>query len=357
MKKEYGILAAALLIGVAVFLVDVLLVTRTIPIIFYAVPILMVAYFLPPRLVAGVTAITVILQSVGSAIEQTPLWYRSMDALALVIIGCLGVALARQTLRERALAEQRARLVEETEEYTHVISHDLRAPLAIILGNAQLIERAPDKIELVRRSAGSIATSSRRMNAMIQDLVDSARLESGQLRLNPESLDLGRFVLDLTERMAGVVGMDRCQARVAEDLPRVHVDPGQLERILANLLSNALKYSTPGTPVRLTVTSRSDEAVVSVADQGPGIAPEDRSSLFERYFRAREASERKEGLGLGLYITKGLVEANGGHIWVESEVGKGSTFSFSLPAARNESRACRATSTRHSPRQGRLRSR
>jgi signal transduction histidine kinase len=113
----------------------------------------------------------------------------------------------------------------------------------------------------------------------------------------------------------------------------VLADPDRLERILMNLLTNALKYSAPGTPVTVALARRDGQVVTAVSDQGPGIPPDELPHLFERYYRARETRERKEGLGLGLYITKGLVEAHGGRLWVESQVGKGSTFSFSLPAA------------------------
>jgi signal transduction histidine kinase len=155
------------------------------------------------------------------------------------------------------------------------------------------------------------------------------------LRLSPQSLDLGQFIGDLKERMAEVSGMERCEVQVAEDLPLVSADPDRLERILANLLGNSLKYSTPGTPIRLTVARGHEEAVVSVTDEGPGIAADDLPHLFERYFRASGDAEHHEGLGLGLYITRGLVEAQGGRIWAASEAGKGSTFAFTVPFARD----------------------
>ncbi len=100
-----------------------------------------------------------------------------------------------------------------------------------------------------------------------------------------------------------------------------------------NLLSNALKYSAPGTQVLVTMVAQDNEVVVSVKDEGPGVAAEDLSKLFQRYYRTQTAKGHRAGLGLGLYITKGLVEAHSGRIWAESELGKGSTFSFTLPKA------------------------
>jgi signal transduction histidine kinase len=226
---------------------------------------------------------------------------------------------------------ERRRAETEREAFIHTISHDLRAPLTIALGRAQLIQRAPDRPDATLKSADAIVTSLRRMNSMIQDLVDSARLESRQITLNVQPLDLARFVFDLKERMATVGGTERIQVQADEDLPRVSADPEKLERILMNLLSNSLKYSAPGTPIVLSVRRGDGEVVASVSDEGPGIDPADLPHLFDRYYRSGKDRAPREGLGLGLYITKGLVEAHGGRIWVESEVGKGSTFSFTLP--------------------------
>ncbi len=119
----------------------------------------------------------------------------------------------------------------------------------------------------------------------------------------------------------------------AAELPPVLADPERLQRILANLLSNALKYSPPDTEVTLSFVVRDGEVVTLVTDGGAGIAPEELPRLFQRYYRAAAGRERREGLGLGLYITRLLVEAQDGRIWAQSEVGVGSTFSFSLPIA------------------------
>ena len=176
-----------------------------------------------------------------------------------------------------------------------------------------------------------IVLACRRMNAMIQDLVDVARLGSRQLQLKRKPVDLRPFVFNLKERLTDVVATERIQVNAREDVPPVSADPDRLERILTNLLSNALKYSEPGTEITVGLEQRGGEVVISVSDRGPGIPLEDRPLLFQRFRRLRTARERRDGLGLGLYITKGLVEAHGGQIWVESEVGTGSTFSFTLP--------------------------
>jgi PAS domain S-box-containing protein len=228
----------------------------------------------------------------------------------------------------RALEQQR-------EEMTSIISHDLRSPLAIVQGQAQAIRRALHNPERVAKNAEAIVRSARQMNAIIQDLVDSARLESGQLMLMRGPVDLAQLVYGLKEQLSEALPMERVQVQAPArgDLPLVDADAARVERILTNLLSNALKYSAPGTPVVVTLAPAGDEVVTSVRDRGRGIAPEELPRLFGRYYRAEAGRERRDSLGLGLYISKGLVEAHGGRIWVESEVGKGSTLSFSLPVA------------------------
>jgi len=176
-----------------------------------------------------------------------------------------------------------------------------------------------------------LRTSARRMSLMIQDLADSARLEAGQMRLETRPVDLDRMVSDLLTQLTGAMDVGRIKVNIPTRLPYVNADPNRLERILINLITNALKYSRPGTDVSILAKPVDGEVVTSVTDQGQGIAPEDLPHIFERFYRAK-GTRRGDGLGLGLYITKGLVEAHGGRIWVESELGKGSTFHFSLSA-------------------------
>ncbi|MCL5109371.1 MAG: PAS domain-containing sensor histidine kinase [Chloroflexi bacterium] len=233
-------------------------------------------------------------------------------------------------------------LEQAKEDYVRAISHDLRAPVTIVLGQAQSLERVLGKRPSSARtqtSLGAIITSARRMQTMIQDLVDSARLESGQLRIRPAALDLRSFCRQLIDRLAGVLDTERISLQLPERPLPVLADPDGLERILINLLSNALKYSAAGSEVALVVNPGPEGVVAAVVDRGPGIPAEQLGRLFQRYYRAAAARDRREGLGLGLYITKALVEAHGGRIWVESEVGKGSRFCFTLPPAGPDNRS------------------
>jgi len=224
-------------------------------------------------------------------------------------------------------------LQEQRDDILRAVSHDLRNPLAGIQGQAQLIERRLQRgvpPEELHEGLESILTGAQRMNVMIQDLVDSARSESGQLQLNRRPIDLPAFAQTLKREQAMLMDTSRIGIQDAPGLPAVSADPDRLARILTNLWSNALKYSEPGTPVIVSFEQRGREVITLVTDRGRGIPPEDLPKLFQRYFKS-EAGKAREGLGLGLYVARILVEAHGGRIWVESEIGKGSTFSFSLP--------------------------
>lgn len=234
------------------------------------------------------------------------------------------------------VSDQR-RLQEQRDDLVRAISHDLRNSLTVVLGHAQiLLQGLPDTRRAARQkfSSEAILLAARQMNAMIRDLVDSARLEAGKLDLNKAHVQLADLVFDLKRRLTGVLEVDRVEVNVPEALPLVIGDPDRLERVMMNLLTNALKYSDPETAVTVTLSRKGRNLVTSVSDRGEGIPPDELPHLFQKYGRTRRSRKLRESLGLGLYATKGLVEAHGGKIWVESEVGKGSTFSFSLPLGR-----------------------
>lgn len=220
----------------------------------------------------------------------------------------------------------------QREQYVHAISHDLRSPLTVVSGHAQRLAQLlgdgaePQKMQSVQ----AILRGTRRMAVLIQNLVDTARLEGGMLSLRLQPVDLLAFMRDLLVQLATLDDAERIQVQITSGLPCALADPDHLERILMNLLLNALKYSPPGSPVTVRAQPGDGEVIVSVQDRGPGIAPADLPHLFDRYRRGAQAGEHREGLGLGLYIVKGLVEAHGGRVWVESVPGAGSTFSFSL---------------------------
>jgi len=247
---------------------------------------------------------------------------------------------ANETLEQRV--EERTTELREMqqrqEELLHIVSHDLRIPLTMMLGHVQLLEETLKERGLdseLRENTDTIERGVRRMNVMIQDLVDMARLESGQFLLDRTPVKLRPFIGNLLNRLEGALDVRRVSLEVPPDLPPASADEDRLERIFTNLLSNAVKYSEPGAPIRVSGCRRDGVVEVDVSDQGRGIDPDDLPRIFDRFYRAR-SGRTGEGLGLGLYITRMLVEAHQGRIHAESEPGKGSTFSFTLPVAHNE---------------------
>lgn len=250
------------------------------------------------------------------------------------------IALAQALADHASVAIENARLVaslrqlnQTREEEIKLISHDLRAPLTIILGQGQMLPRlvAADNKQAAARACDAIVSSVKRMNRLIQDLVDAARLESGSVDLRRELVDLPSFLVDLKGRLSSIVDPERVRVTYQDGLPPVLVDPGRLDRILSNLLINAAKYSPPDAEIDVEIGRAEDEVLTSVSDRGVGIRADQLPHLFRRFYRAGE-TKVGDGLGLGLYITKKLVEAHGGRVWAESEgAGRGATFRFTLP--------------------------
>ncbi|MGB8931064.1 MAG: MASE3 domain-containing protein [Anaeromyxobacteraceae bacterium] len=226
------------------------------------------------------------------------------------------------TIRDlRALQEQR-------EDLLRAVSHDVRTPLQIVMLQADRLARMVPPGSRERGAADAVARAGRQMNGLICDLVDSVYLESGAMHLRKEPLALGPFLTELLA--AGAFDADRFRVEVPSDLPPVRADVARLTRVVQNLAGNALKYSASGCAIAVEARRVGDEVVVSFADRGPGISPEDVPRIFERFYRGGQRG-KVEGLGLGLYISRLIVAAHGGRIWCESTVGEGSTFRFALP--------------------------
>jgi signal transduction histidine kinase len=225
-------------------------------------------------------------------------------------------------------------LEDARDDLLRMISHDLRTPLSAVYTQAHLLRQAAQDPAKVSDRARAIVRSCERMSTMIHDLVETTLLEAGQLQLAPIPVDLASLLPELVERLRGGLEVDRVALELEPGLPPLLADPARLERILTNLLSNALKYSPGQAPVTVAVGPEDGGAAVGIAvsDRGVGIAPEDLAHVFDRYYRARGA-RRPEGLGLGLYITRLLVEAHRGRIEAVSALGQGSTFRIHLPAA------------------------
>ena len=229
----------------------------------------------------------------------------------------------------RAAAEQALRM---RDEVLAVVSHDLRNPLSVIdMCAASLSNKLPPDDAGARDLVRTIESSTSWMNRLIEDLLDVARMEAGRLALERSPQDLVRVISEATMMLEPLVAEKSLTLRedLPEYLPRAHVDPRRIVQVLENLVSNAVKHTAPGGEIHVRAAAADGEVHIAVRDTGSGIPAENLPHLFDRFWQARGA--RRGGAGLGLAIAKGIVEAHGGRIWVESEVGAGSTFAFSLP--------------------------
>jgi signal transduction histidine kinase len=247
----------------------------------------------------------------------------------------LAVALAR-LLREApgALAQSSQMADQMRSEVTATLSHELRTPLAAIKGyaTALLLDEVEwstadrkEFLELIERECDTLQT-------MISEMLDSALIDTGHLGLETEPVHLAHLVREAAEEAQRQTTRHRLVLDLPAGFPLVQADPRRIRQVLRNILDNALKYSAEGGLIVVRGEARPADVVISVADQGAGIAPENLIPLFEKYFRVKPAAgERVPGTGLGLPISRGIVEAHGGRIWAESRLGHGTTFYFSLP--------------------------
>jgi PAS domain S-box-containing protein len=235
--------------------------------------------------------------------------------------------------RERDAAEQLRRLDEMKNEFVAMVAHDLRSPMGVVTGFAEtLMSRWENFTDEQRLDiVGRIRNSATRLSNLITDVLDVARIEAGELDYNFADVDLRALVLRTLNEDMKDEDRDRMVVRIPEDLPPARADAQRTWQVLLNLLSNAVKFSTPETPIEVTATSQNETVTLEVSDQGPGIPKELQTQIFERFRKIPGATGR--GTGLGLYIARSIVEAQGGALEVTSKEGQGSTFSFTLPAA------------------------
>lgn len=261
-------------------------------------------------------------------------------------IRALATAVNRLADENQRSAQERAEIVQRLEEldrqkseFVSTVSHELRTPLTSIIGYLEMLQDGDagamndEQLELLavgQRNAG-------RLLALIEDLLTLSRIESGQLRRDVTPVDVATLVSGVADELRPRVS-GRNLALVIEAEPAVvHGDREHLERVLFNLVGNALKFTPAGGRVAVTARREDDEVVLAVCDSGIGIPADEVAHLFERFFRASTATQRAiPGTGLGLAITELLVQQHGGRIEVASEVGVGTTFTVRLPAPDRE---------------------
>lgn len=240
----------------------------------------------------------------------------------------------RSLLLERANADE---MVVRRDEFLAMVSHDLRNELgAIALYVSQILMSASDdkRGHGVFGLASDIQRANLRMGRLIGDLLDVASIEAGKFTVIPEAGDVYQTVNDIVESFAPIAAAKQISLEVnaADASCSARFDPQRIQQVLGNLLTNALKYSPEGSRVVVEAARKGEEVWLTVADDGPGIAADRLATIFERFSQGGRPD--RKGLGLGLYIARKIVEAHGGRIWVESELGSGSTFCVALPLQR-----------------------
>jgi PAS domain S-box-containing protein len=217
--------------------------------------------------------------------------------------------------------------------FISIISHELRTPVALIKGYAGTLRREDAHWDpsVVRASLAVIEDEADRLSQLIEDLLDASRLQAGALALVPTEVDLPSLAATLAERFQTQSEKHSLEADFPEGFPVVRADENRISQVIRNLISNAVKYSPDGGRIRIEGRVRPDQVIVCVADEGPGIAPEDVGRVFDRFYRSSEVARKTKGAGLGLFLAKAVVEAHGGRIWVEAAVERGARICFSLP--------------------------
>ncbi len=226
-------------------------------------------------------------------------------------------------------------------DFLSMISHDLKGPLATIKGLASsiLMDTGPRDASTILQYVSSIDEETDRMTELVGNLLDMSRIEAGAMPLDQETCHLADIVAESVGRIerSRLGGRHQISVSVPLELPEIYADYDQISRVIYNLLSNAIKYSPDGTEIAIrSYLSANDPGVIitEVRDQGIGIPENEKDKLFTKFYRVTSQRGRgRPGSGLGLAICKAIVSAHDGKIWVESEVGKGSTFFFSLPVA------------------------
>lgn len=265
--------------------------------------------------------------------------------------------------RRASLAIDNARLYLESqqavrarEEVLAIVSHDLRNPLSAVSLGASLLRMSDTLAEDDREQVETIEVSARRMNRLIEDLLDVTRLEGGKrLPIEPAAVDPAELFHEVEEifRAQAAVASVTMQYAMDGALPPVHADRHRVMQVLSNLIGNSMKFTPPEGRISVRARLDGDDVLFSISDTGPGIPKEHLGDIFSPYWQAKRAE--RLGAGLGLPIAKGIVEAHGGRIWVESEPGRGTDFYFTLPVDPSAFTSAAGSAERHSrsiPRRG-----
>jgi PAS domain S-box-containing protein len=276
---------------------------------------------------------------VDNLVSDRSIGEEELEALRL-FAGYAGLAIENARLNQalqNELAQRQSFINElesknaELERFTYTVSHDLKSPLVTITGFVGFLEKdaLSGNQERVRSTIGRITTAAQKMQSLLNDLLELSRI--GRIMNAPENTPLEEIVRESIERVRGQLEAEQVEIRIQQNLPVVYCDRIRLVEVMQNLIDNATKYSTSGLTPRIEIGSLENPqgaTVIFVRDNGIGIAPEFHERIFGLF---NKLDIHTEGTGIGLALVKRIIEVHGGQIWVESELGKGATFFFTLP--------------------------
>ena len=232
--------------------------------------------------------------------------------------------------KESHLAQVQAETERTRNAILSTVSHDLRTPLAAITGAASSFLSSMAGNEASRRGlVKGIYDEANRLDRLVKNLLDMTRLEAGAVELHKEWHPVDEVVGAALTRLGDRLQQHDLKVDVPPDLPLVPLDGVLIQQVLINLVENAVKFTRPGARIALTATASAREMLVEVADRGPGIAAGDEQHIFDKFYRGH--SVQGGGVGLGLTICRGIIEAHGGRIWAENRLGGGASLRFTLP--------------------------
>ncbi|MCY0976725.1 PAS domain-containing protein [Chryseobacterium wangxinyae] len=223
------------------------------------------------------------------------------------------------------------------DDFLSIASHELKTPLTTIKGLVQLLQRMPPNgaSEKYLSTLDKVGSYVDRLNNLITELLDTSKIQSGNIELHNEPFNIDKTIKDTVESLS-LATPDYKVILSGNSDAMILGDELQVSQVINNLISNAIKYSPGNDQVDVHVSRVGNFVKVSVTDYGMGISPQDKKKIFERFFRARDIQKKFPGLGIGLYISHEIIANHKGSLWVESEIGKGSTFSFTLPIMKDE---------------------
>lgn len=307
----------------------------------------------------GATGVAIIAvnQILGNLVEDEPTraivlrtTTGAMGGLFLVLFGFIVAAdknIYTSNIRDIAMVEaQLEQREQESRAKTQIlstVSHELKTPLTSILSQVQIMLRQQDRVgalsERQQRCLKGIQEDSYRLRVLIDDLLDISSIESGTLRLTLTELDVQLEIKEVVQSLETQINEKEASVilDIPPDLSRVKSDKVRFPQIVRNLFTNACKYSPVGATTTITARENGEFIQIDVSDTGIGMSETELSGLFDKFYRVDNSTTRRVfGTGIGLFITRHLVDAHGGKIWVKSEEGKGSTFSFTLPRGERE---------------------